>query len=151
MFKIKIDTREKVGMWGWDDYETEICTIKTGDYTIESLEDKLVLERKKTVSELAGNVTKPRFLAEIKRMEEYAHRFLILEFSVDDLMMFPVGSDIPKRKWNDIRIRGPYILSFLTNIQLYSGVNVIFAGDKDNAEMIALNIMQKVYAKYSTN
>ena len=38
-------------------------------------------------------------------MSEFKYKFLILEFSVEDILSFPVGSDIPKKSWNKLHLQ----------------------------------------------
>ena len=150
-FNVIIDTREKTP---WD--MTNACSsidnitvqkIETGDYAIEGMEDVLCLERKKSVAEIANNITKDRFWNEMERMKAFPHAFLVLEFSVDDVLQFPVGSNVPKYMWSKMRVKGEYIMIRLSTIQVDYGIDVIFCGDTDNAIKISTNIMQRVYAK----
>ena len=62
--------------------------LDTGDYSLVGLEDKLCIERKGRISELAINLGKDkrRFMDEITRMKEFPFKFLILEFSLEDVI-----------------------------------------------------------------
>ena len=62
--------------------------LDTGDYSIIGLEDKICIERKGCVEELAQNLgsKKSTFLREIDRMDAFPHKYMILEFSLDDLL-----------------------------------------------------------------
>ena len=99
------DTREKDG---WYFKESDYCEgmvnqkLDTGDYSIQGLEDVLCIERKASVAEIANNIVDDRFTRELDRMSEFKYKFLILEFGVEDILSFPVGSDIPKKSWNKI-------------------------------------------------
>jgi len=141
------DTREKTG---WNFQESESCkgtksqALETGDYSVEGLEDLLCIERKASVAELAANVTQKRFQNEIERMQEYKHAFIILEFSINDILAFPVGSNIPKKKWKYIKIKGPFILKKISEYQVKYNIHVIPCGNSSNAEYLAYNIMKKV-------
>ena len=126
-YKVIKDTREQ------DDYTFESftgrytsCTgmvvrkLDTGDYSLEGLEDRLCIERKGRVSELAINLgkDKARFMREIERMQEFEFPFLILEFSLDDLIKFPEGADIPEGNMSKVKITGKYLLKMLVEIQM---------------------------------
>ena len=108
------DTREKQG---WDFESSEKCEaqidigLKTGDYTLEGLETSLCIERKASTGELAMNLGKKRktFEAEIERMSHFRWAYIICEFSIDDLMMFPERSGIPQSKWRFIRMNGKFM------------------------------------------
>lgn len=147
MFNVIIDTREQQP-WILESSKINKCIsrkLDTGDYTIEGLEDKLCIERKKSVSELAGNLTSARFEKELERMSEYEYNFLLLEFSISDIMDYPIGSKIPKKQWRKIRVRGPFIMSKLARLSLDYGTNVWYCGCKENAEAAAIYLMKQVY------
>lgn len=150
---ILIDNREQKP-WSFRGYKTHHCTLQTGDYamaeepqskyTDEDLSYKICIDRKGAVSELFTNVTEARFKKEIERMRQFEHAYLILEFTLADILRYPVGSNIPKSRWRYLRIKPPYVLGFITNLML-EGIHVIFAGDAANAQRIALSLMKKVY------
>ena len=54
--------------------------LDTGDYSLEGLEEKLCIERKGRISELAINLgkDKARFMREIERMKDFQFKFLVL-------------------------------------------------------------------------
>lgn len=147
-FTVIRDTREKNG---WYFKETDYCQgmlenkLDTGDYSIEGLEDILCIERKGCVSEIANNIVDKRFDRELQRMAEFKYKFLILEFSVDDILSFPVGSEIPKKAWNKIRISGRFILKRLSEIQIEHGVHVVPCGNSLSAWNMANSIMKRVF------
>ena len=149
--EIIADTREQQP-WDFQDHdivEKVISTkLDTGDYSVVGLEDKVCLERKKSVAEVANNVNQDRFWKEMKRMEEFDYRFVLLEFSIDDVLNFPVGSTIPKSKWKYLKVSGNYIMKKLTQIQIDYNIHVVFCGDVDNAQLVAINILKEVTKKY---
>lgn len=152
MFKVIIDTREKTP-WSFNSSQVndvEIKKLDTGDYAIEGMEKILCIERKKSLSEFVGNMTDPRFERELKRMQEYPERFLIMEFDYDDVKQFPLGSNIPQKSWSQIRIKSPFIMKYISEVQVTYGVHVILAGNTANAEHIATNIMKRIVEKYGT-
>ena len=145
------DSREKKGIWEFTCEECEsvtVQTLKTGDYTLRGCEDILCIERKRTVTEFCNNVTDKRFKNELERMQVCKYRFLILEFSIDDIMRFPVGSSIPKYKWSKLRVTGKFMMAAISRMQVHYNVHVIFAGDRDNAILTATNIMRRVHSEY---
>ena len=158
-FTIIKDTREKKG-YTFEASRTKyhVCKgmvlrkLDTGDYSIEGLEDKICIERKASVVELANNVgfDKRRFVSEIERMKEFPHRFLILEFSLTDLMNFPEGSDIPEKEISKLKISNKYMLRFLMELQINDNINVIFCDSKKNAKWTVLSILKRINEKYST-
>ena len=157
-FTIIKDTREKQGYtFAASRTKYHACKgmvvrkLDTGDYSVEGLEDKVCIERKASVVELANNVgvSRRRFDAEIERMKEFPHRFLVLEFSLTDLMDFPEGSDVPDREIKKLRITNKYMLRYLMELQINHGVNVIFCDSKKNAKWTVLSILKRINEKYS--
>lgn len=125
--------------------------LDTGDYSLEGLEDKVCIERKGRVSELAINLgkDKQRFMREIERMKDFEFKFLILEFSLDDVMNFPEGSDIPEENWKSIKITNKYMLKMLIEFQMYDDIHVILCGSKKNAKLVVNSILKRVNEYYS--
>src|SRR5690606_29560670 len=90
------DTREQNG-WTWIEEEkkpgkcrllgTNEYGLKTGDYSIMGLEDKLCIERKNGFSELFGNYSpkdhRERFEREMERMMEVPHRYILIETNLN--------------------------------------------------------------------
>ena len=158
-FTIIKDTREKQGYtFAASRTKYHVCKgmvvrkLDTGDYSVEGLEDKVCVERKASVVELANNVgvSRRRFDAEIERMKEFPHRFLVLEFSLTDLMDFPEGSDVPDREIKKLRITNKYMLRYLMELQINHGVNVIFCDSKKNAKWTVLSILKRINEKYTS-
>jgi len=147
-FTVIRDTREQKG---WFFKETEYCAgmvdkkLDTGDYSIEGLEDLLCIERKASTAEIANNFIDKRFERELERMQEFNYKFLILEFSLGDIISFPVGSDIPKKTWGRLRISGNFLLKRLGEIQVNYGIGIIPCGDKYSAWQMANSIMKRVF------
>ena len=157
-FTIIKDTREKQGYtFAASRTKYHVCKgmvnrkLDTGDYSIEGLEDKVCIERKASVVELANNVgiSRKRFEAEIERMKEFPHKFLVLEFSLTDLMDFPEGSDVPNSEIKKLRVTNKYMLRFLMEMQINHNVNVIFCGSKKNAKWTVLSILKRINEKYA--
>jgi hypothetical protein len=129
-FVIK-DSKEQLG---WDFDKTENCLgmrvehLPTGDYTIEGYETKVIIERKGSTGEFAKNINEGRFEAELSRMESFAFPFMVLEFTMRDLMLFPIGSGIPQFLWKKLRVTPFYMLRKLVEYELRYKTKIIFAG-----------------------
>jgi|LauGreDrversion4_2_1035121.scaffolds.fasta_scaffold00486_3 ERCC4-type nuclease len=143
-FKVIIDTREQQP-WEFERIAYANRKLDTGDYSVEGYENLLCIERKKSVSEIANNVTEKRFKDVIERMKQYKYSFLILEFDLEDIYRYPVGSNVPKRMWNRLKITPGFIIKNLLELQLQHNIHVVFCGDASNASKIALTLMKKVY------
>jgi len=146
-FTIIVDTREQLP-WEFGAHATAKRKLDTGDYSIEGLENLLTIERKQSVSEIANNITEKRFPAFLERMSQIPHKFILFEFDLQDVYDFPVGSDIPKSKWDKLRVKNNYILKQISLFHIKYGIHTIFCGDSDNAEKMAVRIMRTVYDKY---
>jgi ERCC4-type nuclease len=149
-FTVIVDTREKQP-WNLNSSRVlgrEIAKLDTGDYTVEGVEDKLCIDRKASVSELAQNITTKRFANELKRIKEFPHAFLILEFSADDIFNFPESADLPPAVKKKIRVNGNFLMRCLSRMQIKYDFNIIFAGNRSNAERIAINLMEDVLEIY---
>ncbi len=143
------DTREQKGYW-FSNYDK--CggmvdrKLDTGDYSIEGFEDVLCIERKASVSEIANNMGKKKdsFHREIERMDKFRFPFLICEFSLDDVMNFPEGSDIPLQKRQFMKISPKYLLKCFMDYQVNYNVKVLFCGNKDNAFRVVNSLCKRV-------
>jgi ERCC4-type nuclease len=149
-FTIIVDTREQQP-WEFGLHLTAKQKLETGDYSIQGLENILTIERKKSVSEIANNITESRFKDFLGRMSKIQYKFMLFEFDLEDVYNFPVGSDIPKKLWDKIKITPKYLLKHLTEIQLYYGIHIIYCGDASNAEKMAVSIIKRVYEKHGGN
>jgi len=135
-YKVIRDTREKEDhgwLWGKSKYCQGMVKQKLdqGDYAIEGYEDFMIIERKGSVSEWATNLGKEwgRFERELERSRHIKHMWIVLEFTMKDVMNFPVGSGIPRRSWSGLPFKGPFLLKRTLEImQTYPNVKILFAG-----------------------
>ena len=67
-----------------------------------------------------------------------------MEFDFEDILDFPIGTDIPKRVWDKLRISPAYIIKYITDIQMKYNIHVLFCGSSLGAEKMALSIMRRV-------
>ena len=77
-FTIIVDTREQ-HPWIFKEFTTAKRKLDTGDYSIEGLEDKLCIERKNGIAEIANNMMENRFSDVIDRMSKYPHSYILIE------------------------------------------------------------------------
>jgi ERCC4-type nuclease len=153
-FTVIKDTREQDGYF-FSEYSP--CAgmidqkLDTGDYSIKGLEDKICIERKGCVEELAINLGQKKytFLDEIDRMASFPHKFIILEFSLEDLIKFPEETRIPIKNKASVKITGKYMLKCLIEFQLYNNVNVLFCGNKYNAFLAVSSIFKRINEMYT--
>lgn len=156
-FVVIRDTREQKG-YHFSPTERGRCDgmidrkLDTGDYTLAGLETKLCIERKASVEELALNLGQKRdpFMRELNRMMAFPHRFLILEFDLDDVIEYPNhrGSRIPQEKRSTTQITSQYLNKCLGDIQVHKDIHVIFCGNKYKAFLMVMNIFKRVNELY---
>lgn len=101
-FTIIIDTREQQP-WDFSQYATAVQKLDSGDYSIEGMEEIVSIERKKSVNEFANNITEKRFKDWVERLSKVEFPFILLEFNLQDILHYPVGSGVPKHMWNKIK------------------------------------------------
>jgi len=147
--KVIVDTREKQPFEFTSSKIDEVVNTKldTGDYSVAGLEDVLSIERKASVSEFYHNITQKRFWAEMERLEKFKHKFIVFEFSVSDVEMFPYGADLPKAVMAKLKISSAYLMKCIARLQVQYGINVIFGENRDNSVYLVTNIMKEVYER----
>jgi ERCC4-type nuclease len=143
-FIIIIDTREQQP-WHFNHYATAVQKLDTGDYSVVGLENIVTIERKKSVNEFANNITEKRFKDWVGRLSTVEFPFVLLEFSLSDILRYPIGSNIPKNMWNKIKISPNYIIKNLLELNLHYNINVILCDNHRNAEHIAEQIFKRIY------
>jgi ERCC4-type nuclease len=149
-FKVIIDTREQQP-WQFERTVAEHKKLDTGDYSVQGYEHLLCIERKKSVSEIANNITESRFKDVIERMNNYKYSFLMLEFSLNDIYRYPVGSNVPKHMWNKLKISPGFIIKNLLELQLKNNIKILFCDNPVNASKMALSLMKKVFEIEESN
>lgn len=141
--------QEKKNFWdfGPDDYcrGTEQCPIKTGDYMIKELPDKIfTIERKFSTGEIYNNLFEKRFNDELERFREFKYRFIICQFDTKDVISFPYNSGIPSVYWDGLKANGNYIMSKLTHFTIKMNIPVVFAGPGKPSKDLAMSYMRQV-------
>lgn len=143
------DSREQQG---WTFSNSVYCAgtlikgLKSGDYSILGLEDIFTIERKKNTAEFAQNIIQTRFENEMKRMEKIEHSYLILEFTLNDLMKWPLNSGLPPYIQLKTKISKKFLLSRFMDFQTQYNTKIILAGiyGKD----IAQSLFKRMWDKY---
>lgn len=149
MYDVIKDTREQKG-WFFTD-PTLSCSsltnakLDTGDYTIKGYEQKIIVERKGSVSEVANNLSEDRFFRELDRLESFAHPFIIMEFTLDEFMRFPHGA-MPANKARFCKITPQFLLMKLNEIQFNYKTKLLFCGR--SGEKMAASLFKRAIKKY---
>lgn len=141
------DTREQRPLEFDSPYIENVVTKKldTGDYSILGLEDVLCIERKNSIGEFYNNCTEQRFENELKRMQSFKYRFLVLECSLAEVMDVPYSLGLSPQKTALCKLKPKYILMKISEIQVNHGVHVVFAETREGVTEIVTNIMKRVY------
>jgi len=140
------DTKEKIP-WNfliYDKCQSQLCqSLLTGDYTIQGYESDIIIERKRSVGELANNLGKKnkQFNNELERMQDFRFRYLVCEFPITRVSIFPQDSGIPKKLWSKLRMNGQFILSTINNLCERYGVELHFCENTESAERLSYNLM----------
>jgi hypothetical protein len=142
-FTIIVDTREQQP-WTFENHAVSNRKLDTGDYSIDGLENILGIERKKSISELANNITESRYQDVVSRLSQLKYSFLLLEFNLEDVFIYPIGSTVPKRMWSKIKISPAFIIKNILELELSHNIKVMFCGSSNNAQKMAEYILRKV-------
>jgi hypothetical protein len=140
------DTREHDGE-GWTWRKSQNCdgtiskALKTGDYTLLGYEEILAIERKGSLQEWSQNIIQVRFERELERLELIRFPFIILEFHMDDIINYPVGTNIPKYLWHKLKFDGSFILKKTIEYCMTRRVKILFCGN--NGKSVASSIFKR--------
>lgn len=163
------DTREKEGQ-GWVFSPNERCAgtvikkLDVGDYALEGYESLFVIERKGSVSEFCANLNQERFVgdfdkfkfakkqSEINRLQVIQYPYLLLEFTVEDLLKYPNIPEIPKFLRKKIRFKGYAALKKVIELEMNYKTRIIFCGDsgKEVASSICKRMIEEIESKLKT-
>lgn len=132
-FTIVVDTRERRPFFFRSALKR---TLKTGDYSISGLENRLCIE-KKGKSDIYACIGRDRnrFKKELERMAEMDYAAIVIECSLMEFLMRPVFSRVnPKAAINSI-----------ISWTIRYGVHVFFASDRRHAKAITYRILEKFW------
>lgn len=143
--KIVVDSREKYPYtFNGEDVELIYDKLDTGDYSLDGLSNHVIIERKMSVSEISQNLINKRFTRELDRMVEIPHCFIICEFSLQNVLDFPTGANLPPKIFKKIKISGNFILKRMCEIMRdYPHVHILFCDNRYLAEEMTLSILKR--------
>jgi hypothetical protein len=151
-YQVVRDTREKDGQ-GWSFAPSTACLgtvrrkLDTGDYTIEGLESLFTIDRKKSVSEFAGNLFQERFAREMDRMASLKMAIVMLEFEYEDLCEWPQSSGIPRSRWRYLKVTSSLLQKRFWEYRIkYPHVHFEFVGNRGKDASSAL--FKRVFEAY---
>jgi hypothetical protein len=133
-------------MASFEEVESKRATLKSGDYTISGYETEIICERKSCVSEIVKNCTGKdyqRFQRELIRLQSFKEKYVILEFSLQNLLDYPKNCGIPVYKIPFIKRIGQSILKQIETMEVKYNIPFIFAQNRFDAQEIVLDIFRK--------
>lgn len=147
------DTREKQP-WSFVSYDN--CTaqktqhLDEGDYTIEEIPLLISIERKKSVTELANNLGRKysQFQNEMDRLQKYRFRYVLCEFTQEQMLIYPTGSKLPKRLFRKIRMSGKFLQHRVNELIDKYGIEFIFCENRFEAQEKAMQLLLKAKEIY---
>ena len=143
-FTIIIDTKEKQP-WNFTiaGFRQKSAHLDTGDYTIQGFEKSFFLERKKSPSELCINLGKERvrFEAELERARSFRFKYLICEFTQEQLYNYPTNAKIPWRLKRQIRLKGHYATKTILALCEKYNIELVFCQNRATAEQKAIELI----------
>ena len=64
---------------------------------------------------------------------------------MQDLLDYPVGSTVPKRMWDKVKITPAFLIKHILELQLNHNIKIMFCGNAENAEKLAEFIFKKIH------
>ena len=135
--RIIIDNREQTPWTFPTDIETIPGSLQSGDYSLSGLQELCTIERK-SLSDLVGCVTgddRERFKRELLRLKAYRCRAVIVEATLQDIMIHRYLS----------RTEPESVIGSLASWQTRYEVPFVLAGDADGAARYALAILRNFH------
>lgn len=148
---ILVDTREQ-RPWAFDGalvaerfgtFPTKAATLDTGDYSVETLEERVRIERK-NLQDFVQSVTsgRERFWRELERLAPYAVKAVIVEGSLAEVEMMGAGSRVRSQA------RPQAVVASATAIWVDFGIPVVWAGHRAMAEYTAAWSLRRVWLRH---
>jgi len=145
-FNVIQDTREQ-NPWKFTDKCVEKVVsqkLDYGDYALQGYQNMLWIERKGSVSEIANNMFEERFERLLHNVADYPYKYIICEFSMDDVYNYPYRQGLPKSVIRKIRVRGKRIMSYLAHVSLEHYINIVYAYNANYAQHYATSLMKNM-------
>lgn len=138
---VVIDSREQ-RPWSFDPdvFDVRIATLKTGDYSLVGLEDRVVLERK-MLGDLIGTLIQDwiRFRRELHRLGGFDVALIAVEANLSDICEHRYDSEANPES----------VLARMEECLVDHGVSVVLWGDARYAERIAARMLKLCWHRFS--
>lgn len=141
------DTKEQIG---WDFPLSDSCAgvvdfkLETGDYSLLGYERIVSIERKRNVAEIATNINEPRFPKFIDRLSKFKYKFIVCEFSLQDILAWPNGAGLSRDVINQIKVTPRYIMMRLSEYMVKDDIKVVFAGSRGDAVKLVSSLFKRI-------
>ena len=138
---IVIDSREQ-RPWGFPPHiPVEIATLKTGDYAIKGDENNFAIERK-SGDDFLGTISSgwPRFCKEIKRMENFPAKIIIVEADFETFCYRTGQGIVLPPNHEHIKVTPQFVMKRIAELTMKQ-ICVLFAGNAEYGSAIALRIL----------
>lgn len=135
---ILIDTREQRPWTFSPAVDVEPCTLPSGDYSITGCTDAIVIERK-SLPDLVASITRERerFVDEVRRMQSYPLRCIIVEASIEAVHAGAYRS----------RTAPQSVIGTMLAFHVDYGCPTIWAGDASTAANVAERLLVRAWRK----
>jgi len=140
-FTIIQDTREKQP-WIFSQGQM-VQKLDAGDYALMN-SFLIIIERKKRVSELSNNLGMKRiqFENELSKMCYYKYKYVVCEFTYEDMLKYPRGEKIPRKFKRRIKMNGKYMAKIIRQLEEAYDVEFIFCENRQEAQQTAKELME---------
>lgn len=148
------DTREKnpFDFNGDGDFAgVKVDKLDSADYSIDGLQEYILIERKQDVNELLSNFyfARSRIIKEMERLRLVKHAFIVIEQDLADIlnpMSYYVNISRKNKKGPNVPVA--VVMSNLLNIMLKYNIQVIFAGA--HGKQITKSLLLAAAKKYAS-
>jgi ERCC4-type nuclease len=132
-FIVVIDSREQ-HPYKFDGTITK--ALKSGDYSISGLEDKIAIERKTKEDAYSSlGAGRARFEKELIRLSDYDYSAIVIESNLDNFLQAPPFTKMnPKAAMNSL-------VSWSVKYKVF----IFFASDRQHAKALVFRILQKYF------
>jgi len=132
-FIVAIDTREQKP-YQFDKYEVK--TLKTGDYSIVGLEDRIAIERKSKADAFGSlGAGMKRFERELIRLSELDYSAIVIESDLANFLKPPAFT----------RMSPKAAINTLVSWSVKYNIHVFFASDRIHANALVWRILEKYW------
>jgi hypothetical protein len=130
--------------------------LSEGDYTLDGYPDLVCVERKKSVSEIANNLgtNYTRFKNELERLRRYRFRYVVCEFTQQQLIIYPKGSKLPKWVIRRIKMGGKFLQHRINELIDEYQIEFIFCEDRFEARDKCIELLlqaKQIYDEEQAN